>query len=68
MQPTLPLIDVTHVFWVIANARRGIEEADLNSKMLANVLDCLIPNAPNLGHVCLQTGTEHYPSVHDISA
>eukprot|EP00253_Pinus_taeda_P034679 PITA_34679 len=62
------LTDVTHVFWVITNAGRGIEEADLNSKMLANVLDSLILNAPNLEHVCLQTGTEHYPGAHDISA
>lgn len=54
------LTDVTHVFWVITNGGRGIEEADLNSKMLANVLDSLIPIAPNLEHVCLQTETEHY--------
>lgn len=59
---------MSHTSWVIANARWGIEEADLNSKMLANVLDCLIPNAPNLEHVCLQMGTEHYAGAHDISA
>lgn len=61
--------DVTHVFWVNA---RGAEQADnsceLNCKMLANVLDSLIPNSPNLEHVCLQTGSEHYLGSHDISA
>lgn len=62
------LTDVTHVFWVITNAGRGIKQADLDCKMLANVLDSLIPNAPNLEHVCLQTGTEHYLGSHDISA
>ncbi|KAK0575755.1 hypothetical protein LWI29_006495 [Acer saccharum] len=28
--------------------------------MFRNVLESVIPNAPNLRHVCLQTGTKHY--------
>ncbi|KAG2263289.1 hypothetical protein Bca52824_070368 [Brassica carinata] len=42
-----PLTDVTHVFYA-------------NALMLRNVLRSVLPNAPNLRHVCLQTGTKHY--------
>lgn len=68
MEKFSALTDVTHVFWVITNAGRGIKDADLDCKMLENVLDSLIPNAPNLEHLCLQTGTEHYLGSPDIPA
>lgn len=71
MEKISALTDVTHLFWVITNESRGVEQtgnsSDLNSKMLSNVLDSLIPNAPNLEHVCLQTGSEHYLGSHEIS-
>ncbi|CAN8307736.1 unnamed protein product [Cochlearia groenlandica] len=28
--------------------------------MLRNVLRAIVPHAPDLSHVCLQTGTNHY--------
>lgn len=31
-----------------------------NAAMLLNILRIVIPNAPNLRHVSLQTGTKHY--------
>jgi nucleoside-diphosphate-sugar epimerase len=65
MEKISVLTDVTHLFWVITNTGRGAEQ---DCKMLANVLDSLIPNAPNLEHVCVQTGSEHYLGSHDFSA
>lgn len=55
------LTDVTHLFWVVWVSRSTEEEnvAD-NGKMFRNVLGALLPNAPNLQHVCLQTGGKHY--------
>ncbi|CAH2078096.1 unnamed protein product [Thlaspi arvense] len=56
-----PLTDVTHVFyvtWTNGSSERDICEA--NGSMLRNVLRAIVPNAPNLRHVCLQTGTKHY--------
>lgn len=73
MEKISALTDVTHVFWVITvKGRAGVLEqaensSDLNGKMLSNFLDSLIPNAPNLEHVCLQTGSEHYLGSHEIS-
>ncbi|KAG5626853.1 hypothetical protein H5410_012071 [Solanum commersonii] len=32
--------------------------------MFRNVLTCVIPNAPNLHHICLQTGGMHYMGIH----
>jgi nucleoside-diphosphate-sugar epimerase len=55
------LDDVTHVFYVTwANRSTEAENCEINGKMLKNVLDVLIPNCPNLQHVCLQTGRKHY--------
>ncbi|KAL2974109.1 hypothetical protein AAZX31_14G084600 [Glycine max] len=55
------LTDVTHVFYVCW-ARRPTEaqNCQVNGAMLRNVLRAVIPNAPNLRHVSLQTGTKHY--------
>lgn len=49
-------------------AEQDDKSCDLDSKILANILDSLIPDAPNLEHVCLQMGSEHYLGSHDISA
>nr|AJE29749.1 putative progesterone 5-beta-reductase [Cucurbita pepo] len=55
------LTDVTHVFYVTwTNLPTEIENCEVNGKMLRNVLRSVIPNAPNLRHICLQTGTKHY--------
>ncbi|KAM7280748.1 hypothetical protein ACFE04_007882 [Oxalis oulophora] len=57
----LLLTDITHVFYVTwANRSTESENCEVNGKMLRNVLSALIPNAPNLKHVCLQTGIKHY--------
>ncbi|KAE8665202.1 3-oxo-Delta(4,5)-steroid 5-beta-reductase [Hibiscus syriacus] len=37
-----------------------VENCEINGSMLRNVLRSLIPNAPNLRHICLQTGAKHY--------
>ncbi|EHA8591438.1 putative Iridoid synthase CYC2 [Cocos nucifera] len=56
-----PLTDVTHVFYVAwANRIVEAENRQVNSAMLRNVLAAVLPNAPNLQHVCLQTGRKHY--------
>nr|ASF57706.1 geranial reductase 1 [Caladenia plicata] len=56
-----PLTDVTHLFFVAwANRVTEIENIAANSAMLRNVLDAVIPSAPNLQHVCLQMGRKHY--------
>jgi Delta4-3-oxosteroid 5beta-reductase len=56
-----PLTEITHVFYV-AWAGHATEEQnrEVNSAMLRNVLDVVIPNCPALVHVCLQTGRKHY--------
>ncbi|KAL8172046.1 hypothetical protein V2J09_023850 [Rumex salicifolius] len=56
-----PLTDVTHVFYVTWN-HHGSDEVNCkaNGKMFANVLKAVVPNAPKLRHICLQTGTKHY--------
>lgn len=56
-----PLSDVTHIFYVTwTNRSSEAENIEANGAMLRNVLGALIPNAPNLRHVCLQTGRKHY--------
>ncbi|KAI9200650.1 hypothetical protein LWI28_011190 [Acer negundo] len=56
-----PLKDVTHIFYVSwANRSTEAENCEINGAMFRNVLESVIPNAPNLRHVCLQTGTKHY--------
>ncbi|KAG7024288.1 3-oxo-Delta(4,5)-steroid 5-beta-reductase, partial [Cucurbita argyrosperma subsp. argyrosperma] len=55
------LVDVTHLFYVTWTKRSTeLENCEANVKMLRNVLRSVIPNAPNLRHICLQTGTKHY--------
>ncbi|XP_068655210.1 (S)-8-oxocitronellyl enol synthase ISY1-like [Aristolochia californica] len=60
-----PLSDVTHVFYVTWTSRATEEEdCEANGRMLKNVLQALIPNCPNLRHICLQTGWKHYLGPH----
>ncbi|KAL9450257.1 hypothetical protein AB3S75_012067 [Citrus x aurantiifolia] len=55
------LTDVTHIFYVTwTNRSTEAENCKINGSMFRNVLRAVIPNAPNLRHVCLQTGTKHY--------
>ncbi|KAL6982986.1 mitochondrial peripheral inner membrane protein [Sarracenia purpurea var. burkii] len=56
-----PLTDVTHIFYVTwTNRSKEVENCEANGAMLRNVLTAVIPNAPNLRHICLQTGLKHY--------
>lgn len=56
-----PLSDLTHIFYVTwANRPNEAENCETNGRMFRNVLDSVIPNAPNLKHICLQTGLKHY--------
>ncbi|XP_040997813.1 (S)-8-oxocitronellyl enol synthase CYC2-like [Juglans microcarpa x Juglans regia] len=56
-----PLTDVTHIFYVTwTNRPTEAENCEANGAMFRNVLRAVIPNAPNLRHICLQTGTKHY--------
>ncbi|XP_072990019.1 3-oxo-Delta(4,5)-steroid 5-beta-reductase [Typha latifolia] len=56
-----PLTDVTHLFYVAWSDRRTEDEnIAANSAMLGNVLAAVVPSAPNLQHICLQTGRKHY--------
>lgn len=56
-----PLTDVTHVFYVTwTNRASERDNCEANGSMLRNVLRAIVPHAPNLRHVCLQTGTKHY--------
>nr|AIW09143.1 progesterone 5-beta-reductase 1 [Catharanthus roseus] len=55
------LTDVTHVFYVTwTNKSTEVENCEANGKMFRNVLNAIIPNCPNLQHICLQTGLKHY--------
>ncbi|WCJ35522.1 (S)-8-oxocitronellyl enol synthase [Euphorbia peplus] len=55
------LNDVTHIFYVTwSNRTSESENCKINGAMFRNVLNAVIPNAPNLRHICLQTGTKHY--------
>ncbi|KAL4554647.1 hypothetical protein LXL04_037246 [Taraxacum kok-saghyz] len=55
------LQDLTHVFYVTwANCGTEAENCEINGKMFMNVLNAVIPNAPNLQHISLQTGRKHY--------
>lgn len=56
-----PLTDITHIFWVTwANAPTEAQRCEINGTMLKNVLDAVLPNSPNLRHICIQTGHKHY--------
>ncbi|OIW20851.1 hypothetical protein TanjilG_24929 [Lupinus angustifolius] len=55
------LTDVTHIFYVSWSSRpTEAQNCEVNGAMFRNVLRALIPNAPNLRHVSLQTGAKHY--------
>jgi nucleoside-diphosphate-sugar epimerase len=55
------LTDVTHIFYVCwASRPTEAENCQINGAMLRNVLTSVIPNAPNLRHVSIQTGGKHY--------
>lgn len=55
------LTDVTHIFYVTwASKPTEAENCEANGKMLSNVLNAVIPNAPNLQHICMQTGRKQY--------
>ncbi|PHU29201.1 3-oxo-Delta(4,5)-steroid 5-beta-reductase [Capsicum chinense] len=55
------LKDVTHLFWVTSAYNLSKAKCcEINGAMLRNVLKAGIPNAPNLRHICLQTGAKHY--------
>ncbi|KAK3231264.1 hypothetical protein Dsin_003145 [Dipteronia sinensis] len=55
------LTDVTHIYNVTwASRSTEAESCEINGAMLHNVLRALITNAPNLRHICLQTGAKHY--------
>ncbi|PSR99894.1 3-oxo-Delta(4,5)-steroid 5-beta-reductase [Actinidia chinensis var. chinensis] len=56
-----PLTDITHIFYVTwANRSTEIENCEVNGAMLRHTLAAVVPNAPNLRHICLQTGLKHY--------
>ncbi|KAK8581033.1 hypothetical protein V6N12_071279 [Hibiscus sabdariffa] len=55
------LTDVTHIFYVSWIHRPSeAENCEINGAMLRNVLCSVVPNAPKLRHICLQTGSKHY--------
>ncbi|KAI9118231.1 hypothetical protein K1719_010563 [Acacia pycnantha] len=61
------LTDVTHIFYVSWTRRpTEAENCEVNGGMLRNVFRAVIPNAPNLRHICLQTGTKHYVSAFEF--
>ncbi|KAM3758111.1 hypothetical protein ACB098_01G018100 [Castanea mollissima] len=55
------LTDVTHIFYVTwASRPTEAQNCETNGTMFRNVLRAVIPHAPNLKHICLQTGAKHY--------
>ncbi|KAK2974503.1 hypothetical protein RJ640_018668 [Escallonia rubra] len=53
--------DITHIFYVTwANKPTEAQNCEINGNMFRNVLTAVIPNSPNLQHICLQTGRKHY--------
>lgn len=55
------LTDVTHIFYVTwASRATEVENCQANGAMFRNILRAIIPVAPNLCHVSLQTGCKHY--------
>lgn len=61
--------DVTHIFYVGWVTKSSEAESCVeNGRMLRNVLNAVIPNAPNLQHICLQTGQKYaLPSQDSLS-
>lgn len=61
------LTDVTHIFYVTWSSQpTEVNSCEVNGRMLRNVLNAVIPNAPNLKHICLQTGAKHYVGSFDL--
>ncbi|XP_061369996.1 3-oxo-Delta(4,5)-steroid 5-beta-reductase-like [Gastrolobium bilobum] len=61
------LTDVTHIFYVSWTSRpTEAENCEVNGAMLRNVLRAVIPHAPNLRHVSLQTGAKHYLGPYEL--
>lgn len=61
-----PVRHVTHLFWITWAAQLRFDSrdcSDRNRAMLANALDVILPAAPALRHVSLQTGLKHYVSL-----
>ncbi|KAL5728675.1 Delta(4)-3-oxosteroid 5beta-reductase [Ranunculus cassubicifolius] len=55
------LTDVTHVFYATWTQKATeTESVKANLAMFKNTLESVIPNAPNLKHIVLTTGTKHY--------
>ncbi|XP_075635138.1 3-oxo-Delta(4,5)-steroid 5-beta-reductase-like isoform X1 [Castanea sativa] len=55
------LTDVTHIFYVNwASQPTEAQNCETNGTMFRNVLHTVILHAPNLKHICLQTGIKHY--------
>ncbi|KAM3710277.1 hypothetical protein ACJW31_01G016900 [Castanea mollissima] len=55
------LADVTHIFYVTwASRPTEAQNCETNGIMFRNVLRAVIAHAPNLKHICLQTGAKHY--------
>lgn len=62
-----PLKDVTHVFWVSwVQGKNEAENIDLNSRLLRNPLDALLPNE-NFQHIVLQTGGKQYTGPFELA-
>jgi nucleoside-diphosphate-sugar epimerase len=62
------LEDVTHVFWVTwVQGETEAENIDLNSRLLQNSIDALLPNAKNLQHIVLQTGCKQYTGPFELA-
>ncbi|KAK6915028.1 LOW QUALITY PROTEIN: hypothetical protein RJ641_020145, partial [Dillenia turbinata] len=56
-----PLTDVTHIFYVVkANKPIESKNCEENWSMLQHILQSIVPNAPNLKHICLETSRKHY--------
>ncbi|KAK9286938.1 hypothetical protein L1049_015346 [Liquidambar formosana] len=61
IQKLSPLTDVTHIFYVTWSSQpTEAQNCVVNGNMFRNVLDAIVPHAPNLQHVCIQTGRKHY--------
>ncbi|KAA0031816.1 hypothetical protein IC582_027621 [Cucumis melo] len=66
-----PVRHVTHLFWITWAAQLRLDSpgcSDQNRAMLANALDAILPSAPALRHVSLQTGVKHYASLTRLAA
>ncbi|XP_047334909.1 (S)-8-oxocitronellyl enol synthase ISY1-like [Impatiens glandulifera] len=59
--------EITHIFYTSwANRSNELDNCAVNGSMFRNVLNAVIPNAPNLRHICLQTGRKHYVGPFDL--